>query len=363
MRHLAQTRDVLAAALLVGAFVTGCSDSSENDQTAVDSAGSPFDQGGGGTSGAADEPENDGEGGFETTGGGDDSGDESGGGESSGGDADDADPTPESGPFALCPEELPPGWIFCEDFEEHDPFDVFFDYVDGDGRFVRELDGGASGVGAMRASYQEGVEAAGFLSVSFGNNPINGSDRPGYAPESHFDEVYWRFRIKMQDGWPDVGPHNLSRVSSFAQSDWGQAMVAAVTSDGDGVPLRASAATCVQGGEVECKGVEDSAALQPLGALVGETPVFSAERAGRWQCIETHVKLNSLEQADGVFEFWVDGVPQGTAEGIDWRGSWDAFGLNLLSIENFWEGGAPANLDRWIDDLVISTEPIGCGEP
>lgn len=164
----------------------------------------------------------------------------------------------------------------------------------------------------------------------------------------------------MQDGWPDAGPHNLTRISAFAQSNWGQAMVASVSSKGDEVQLEASAASCVQQGEVACAGVDDAQSLEPLGTLVGQTPVFSSARGGQWQCIEAHVRLNTPGEVDGVFEMWVDGELEGATEGVDWRGSWSEFGLNLLSIENLWVGGAPADLDRWFDDLVISTQPIGC---
>ena len=72
------------------------------------------------------------------------------------------------------------------------------------------------------------------------------------------------------------------------------------------------------------------------------------------------MKLNTPGDFDGVFELWVDERLEAGSEGVDWRGSWAAFGLNLLSLENLWVGGAPADLDRWFDDLVISTGPIGC---
>jgi hypothetical protein len=45
---------------------------------------------------------------------------------------------------------------------------------------------------------------------------------------------------------------------------------------------------------------------------------------------------------------------------IDWRGAWTEYGLNLITIENFWEGGPPVELTRSIDDLAIATVPIGC---
>lgn len=361
MRHLAQLRDALGPAVLAGALITAgaCSDTSTTNYDAgfdgassdgeAGSSGGLGDHGGesgdpGGTSGSED----------------DDYGDTEGSGGSTGGDSGGDIPRPADGPYATCPDPLPQGWIYCEDFESSDPVANFFDYVDADGNFVPSYEGAASGVGSMRAHYREGQEGAGFLSVSFGANPINTTGRPGHAAEEDFDEIYWRFRVKMEEGWPDAGPHNLTQISAFAQSDWGQAMVASVSSKGDDVFLEATAASCVQAGQVECSGVDDAESLQPLGTLVGDTPVFSSSRAGIWQCVEAHVKLNTPGELDGVFQLWVDGRLEAASDGIDWRGSWAEFGLNLLSLENLWVGGAPADLDRWFDDLVISTDPIGC---
>ncbi|MGH1345390.1 MAG: hypothetical protein ACRBN8_27755 [Nannocystales bacterium] len=361
MRHLANFRDAFGAALWAGLLVTAgaCSNTTSVDAASLDdgadTAGAP-----GSTGNAADDDGITGPGLGSTGPGADETGESGKGYGSTGGESGEVEPVPEAGPFPTCPDELPVGWIFCEDFETvGDPSEVFFDYLDAEGNFVPSREGGASGVGSMRAHYREGIEGAGFMSVSFGNNPINTAGRPGYSEGDKFDEVYWRFRVKMQPGWPDAGPYNLSRISAFAQSDWGEAMVASIASDDAEVNLRASAASCVQNNEVECTGI-DGDALVPLGTLNGSTPVFSALRAGKWQCVEAHVKLNTPGEADGMFEFWVDGELEADRVGMDWRGTWEAFGLNLLSIENFWVGGAPADLDRWFDDVVISTEPIGC---
>ncbi len=365
MRRLGTVCDAIGAAALGGLLMTAgaCSDTTSDagSGSSLDAEGDAANADGS-TGGEADQ---DGlsSAGFGSTGGGDDEsgGSGDGGDGSTGGDPGGRNPAPNVGSYDTCPEPLPEGWIFCEDFEAVlDPSTVFFDYVDADGNFAPCADGGASGVGSMKAHYREGVEGAGFMSVSFGNNPIQTAGRPGYKDSDTFDEVYWRFRVKMQQGWPDAGPFHLSRISALAQSDWGEAMVASIASDDAKVNLRASAASCVQGDQVACAGIDDGDALVPLGTLSGSTPVFSAARAGTWQCVEAHVKLNSPGNADGMFEFWVDGELEAGRTGMDWRGSWEAFGLNLLSIENFWVGGAPADLDRWFDDIVISTEPIGC---
>lgn len=365
MRFSAHIRDALAATVLGGTLVVAgaCSDTT----TAEDYSGSgaEADAGGDEAQGSSGGVEDSGPGQtgdpFGSTGGDDDPRSDTGEYGTTGGETGGEESPPDIGPYDLCPDVLPDGWIFCEDFETPgDPAGVFFDYADSEGNFVPSFEGGASGIGAMKAHYREGLEPAGFISVSFGENPINNSGRPTHGGDGQFDEIYWRFRVKMQSGWPDAGPHNLTRISAFAQSDWGQAMVASIGSKGDDVTLQASAASCVQDGQVMCTGIDDAESFEPLGVLTGETPVFSKERSGRWQCVEAHVRLNTPGEVDGVFELWVDGQLEAAQDAVNWRGSWADFGLNLLSIENLWVGGAPADLDRWFDDLVISTQPIGC---
>jgi hypothetical protein len=43
-----------------------------------------------------------------------------------------------------------------------------------------------------------------------------------------------------------------------------------------------------------------------------------------------------------------------------------AYAINVLMIENSWNGGAPGERIHYTDNLVVSTDPIGCsalGEP
>lgn len=268
---------------------------------------------------------------------------------------------PEPGFAPGCPAPWPEAWVFCEDFEDTtDPGEVFFDYQDAEGAFVLVDDLGASGVHSMKATYREGIEGAGWLSVAFGRNPIVSGSRPAYDTDRDFEEIYWRFRTKTQSGWPDLGAHRLTRATVFADANWVQAAIARLTSDGSDVVLVGDPASCVIDDTVACQEFNDQESLRWLGRIPGVSPVFSSNWSDRWICIEAHVKLNTPGQSDGEFEFWVDDALENGAYDIDWRGSWSEFGLNMVSIENLWNGGAPVPLERWIDDVVVSTEPIGC---
>ncbi|MEM6997094.1 MAG: hypothetical protein AAF721_41705 [Myxococcota bacterium] len=257
---------------------------------------------------------------------------------------------------AGCPEDWPRGWVFCEDFEAlDDPLDSFSQYAGDDGAF--KID---EGVGAMRAHYTAGDETAGWVLISFGASPIDHGGGTTHAGEEQFDEVYWRVKVKHELGWPDVGPGLLGRASAFATEDWAEALVAQLQSSGNATTLEAVPLTCIADESVACAGFNDRAALQELDTINGETEIFSSALSGEWHCIEAHVRLNEPGAADGVFEFWIDGKRENGRDDIDWRGAWGDYGLNGVTLENFWPGGATADLTRWMDDVVVSREPIGC---
>jgi hypothetical protein len=112
---------------------------------------------------------------------------------------------------------------------------------------------------------------------------------------------------------------------------------------------------------------------------------------GRWQCVETMLKLNSgPDQADGELALWLDGKPvfkvgKGTPiarwtgmgfalnsggepfEGFRWRNSTDLkinfFWLLHYVTENAAHQNRVANPKRqnrvWFDDIVVATEYVG----
>jgi hypothetical protein len=89
---------------------------------------------------------------------------------------------------------------------------------------------------------------------------------------------------------------------------------------------------------------------------------------GQWICMESMVKANSPNAADGEQAFWIDGKPAGHFKGIRWRST------DLLKLNSFWlqydvdDNTAKHNNDAtpkdreyevWFDDVVLATEYIG----
>lgn len=105
---------------------------------------------------------------------------------------------------------------------------------------------------------------------------------------------------------------------------------------------------------------DDFAHLRWLGAETGKTEIFSTLTANRWFCIEAHVRLNSPGKNDGVFELWIDEKPEAARRDLNWVNSWSDYGINAIMFENYWNGGATAERKRYIDNIAIAANRIGC---
>jgi hypothetical protein len=85
-----------------------------------------------------------------------------------------------------------------------------------------------------------------------------------------------------------------------------------------------------------------------------------SENIGRWVCFEMKVKLNDAGLRNGEIEFFADGSPIGRSIHLDMVGSYAAYGLNGMQWDTYWNIGSPKVQNRYYDNFVISTEPIGC---
>src|SRR5690606_16146937 len=41
---------------------------------------------------------------------------------------------------------------------------------------------------------------------------------------------------------------------------------------------------------------------------------------------------------------------------------YSAYGINALLLENYWNNGSPRQQERYFDNLVVSTQRVGCGD-
>lgn len=265
-----------------------------------------------------------------------------------------------------CPSNwatLHPTWIWCDDFETN----KLSNYFDADGLMTRTAAIGYGASYAMRASWASAQVDAGSLKVAFGLVPAGGgfTQPTGVSTTTKYTEVYYRVYLRSQSGWvAGSGKQSkFARVTAFSANNWSQAMISHLWSNdtgGNNDYLRQDPVSCVSGGTVLCSGYNDFANFTWLTATNGPLAVFASPNTGNWQCIEAHVKLNASGSSNGVAEFWVDGVQQASTTNLNFVGTYTAYGINALFIENYINGGSPQAQVRDFDNLVIATTRIGC---
>jgi hypothetical protein len=204
--------------------------------------------------------------------------------------------------------------------------------------------------------YPTGSRGIGGRKVFFGDSPTN--RRQTVRGEESFTDVYWRIYVKHQSGWTGGGPDKLSRATSLVAPDWRQSMIAHVWSSGEALTL--DPASGVRGDRVQTTKYNDFGNLRWLGNKpASQFKLHSREESGRWVCVESRAKLNTPGERDGLNQLWIDGRLEAERRNLDWRGSYVEHGINAVFLEAYWNQGSPVDQSRWIDNFVISTEPIG----
>ncbi len=81
---------------------------------------------------------------------------------------------------------------------------------------------------------------------------------------------------------------------------------------------------------------------------------------GRWFCLEMMMRANEPGSSDGEMPYWVGGALAHREEGLRWRTT-DALGMNQARLQHYVASGDDDQPNRvWFDDMVVSTERIGC---
>lgn len=246
--------------------------------------------------------------------------------------------------------------IWSDDFESRAPLAKrYTEYGSAKGSFIPVAGVGRHGSRGMRGRFAKGQVSAGNLKVMFGRGPV----RARVRPNEDFRELFWRIYVRHQEGW--VGnPAKLTRATILVNGNWSQAMIAHIWG-GHKLGLGMDPASGVRGDRVVTRKYNDFERLHWLGFKEGPRQIFAPGEVGKWVCVEAHVKLNTPGRADGVFEFWLDGVLQARSANLDWVGTWRGYGLNAVFLNNYWNDGSVKAQERYFDDFVIATRRIGPG--
>ncbi|MGV3503207.1 MAG: hypothetical protein ACO1O1_05830 [Adhaeribacter sp.] len=265
-------------------------------------------------------------------------------------------------------KEAPAGTIFCDDFEDTLALSHrYFEYVPAQGAFVPLNGVGRDGSRGMRALFQAGQVEAGNLKKSFGRTPSAYLGKHAATPEQDYQEIYWRVDVRLQPGWQGGGGDKLTRVTAMQTDRWAQGAIGHLWSGNKNnspyLVLDPASGIDAQG-RLQAVSYNDFPHLRWLGNQKGNIDLFSEANAGKWFCVEAHIKLNTPGLSDGVFEYWINGSLQASSTNLNWHGSWDAqpasYQLNVIMLENYWNSGSPVKQERYFDNFVISTRRIGC---
>lgn len=254
-----------------------------------------------------------------------------------------------------------PEWVFCDDFEDTSTLvrqGRYFEYDNNNNDFIVTDGVGFLGSRAMRALWQKGEISAGGMSLGFGRNPSTYMNK-GIRANEDFREIYYRMYLKMESGWQG-SPAKLSRATVVTDSSWSQAMIAHIWSDSQS-HLLMDPASCVDANStLTCNGYNDFPHITWLGAKAGTTTVFDTQHSDKWLCVEAHVKLNDQAMSNGIQEFWIDGQLEARRNDLNFVGSYNSYGINAIFFENYWNSGSPRQQARFFDNIVVSTQRIGC---
>ncbi len=252
------------------------------------------------------------------------------------------------------------GWIFCDDFEVSRRAS-YFEYDSAAGNFMRTAVGVAGSQG-MRARFNAGQVSAGSLKLAFGRTP-QARMKPVDAGTAKYRDIYWRLYVRYEPSWTGGGGDKLARAQTLASSNWAQASIGAVWSGRDATRdyliLDPHSGVNTSGTLVATK-YNDFNNIRWLGALRNATPLFNSAHVGKWHCVEVRTRLNDAGYSNGRFEIWVNGALEASKTNLNWVGSYSDYGLNTVFVENFWNAGSPKAQERYFDNLVVSTQRIGC---
>jgi len=250
------------------------------------------------------------------------------------------------------PHASDPAVIWYDDFDQDQRQEA---YPEKSGRTTGQVCFGDSGK-SLEMYYAKGSRGTGGRKLFFGDSPTYRSQVQ--RGDDVFDDVYWRIYVKHPIDWRGGGPAKLSRATSLVPPGWRQAMIAHVWSSGDALTL--DPATGVQGDRVVTTRYNDFPNLNWLGNRpASRFQLHGSEGAGWWVCVEARAKLNTPGESDGINQLWIDGRLEAERTHLNWRGSFEQCGINAVFLEAYWNEGSPVDQSRWIDNFIVSTEPIG----
>lgn len=229
--------------------------------------------------------------------------------------------------------------------------------------------------------------SVGYLGASMTWRDCAGDPRQGCTLEGH-EELYFRTWVKLAEDHAYV--HHFLSISGTRPDDyWGADGTAGCRPNGyaaAGTTLDFNEnhelffytyypeMSCDMGGYCSGQYVQDicdgcAAREMPCdngleccwGNLFGPEQPLVLPR-GEWVCLELMMRLNTPGEADGVMAFWMNDELGHEQTGMHWRDV-PELQLNKAWLQHYIDQGDADESNRvWFDDVVVSTQRIGCSD-
>jgi hypothetical protein len=241
--------------------------------------------------------------------------------------------------------------VFCDDFEQGN----FAQWEDGYNSALHRITSVTTNVyqgqKALEATYPAGSDG-GWLTRWF---------MPGY------DDAYARLYVKFEQEW-QCG-QNCSKILAFygnrIDDPWSGFGQAGTRPDGTDF-FYSGLATLnwyrhPDPGEIIFYSYFPEMQPAPDGKYWGnfffQNDPRDALQPGRWYCLELELKANTPGLHNGLQKMWIDGSFKGEVSNMRWR---DTTNLRINAFQLTFSGAVPVTQHVWIDNVVVSTQKIGC---
>jgi hypothetical protein len=229
-----------------------------------------------------------------------------------------------------------PAWFWCDDFETQHDITVDYDDYSTNGFSVTTIDP-FQGSYSLRQHYEQGQVEAGWISKFYCDTLSS-----DYGP-CH-DTLYMRWYHKFEPGFEGLPPK-----------------MARITSIGAGWDKRFGVHHWIENNVIVADvHAQFSSQANDAGWLATAYSNFDfRQHIGEWVCLEMMVKKNTPGQSDGAYIFWANDTVIINRSDVDLVGS-TSYNFNNAMLDAHWNDGSPKAQNRYYDNLVISTERIGC---
>ncbi|MHA6485029.1 cohesin domain-containing protein [Paenibacillus sp. strain BS8-2] len=243
-------------------------------------------------------------------------------------------------------EAIQEAWLFCDDFDE----DRLSSYYHHSHPALLKR---TAGTGMEDSTSLDGIFSGnnghGNIRLAFGKTPDALVYKPVGDPDEVVREFSWRFYVKNDEAWSvgedgmfanlyAYGPNNQVLMKVTANLAYGAiySYVQTANLDGNGNPNGLNSQIYVGTGK---KILE-----------IGNHD---------WNLVEFQIKLNDPGQSNGKYQVYINENLVSDLSNMNWIGSYQDYGFNVVEFEQSLDASGVPQQHRYIDNLVLSTEPVG----